>query len=60
VVDVGRSYGVKPATGSNYFAFATTSEAAVLELSTWVLVFVITLAVLLIILIAFVLWDISR
>jgi hypothetical protein len=32
----------------------------VLEFSTWVFVFVITLAVLLIILAAFVLWDVLR
>jgi hypothetical protein len=37
---------------------ATTRGAAVLEFSTWVFVFAITLAVLLIILAAFVLWDV--
>jgi L-asparagine transporter-like permease len=38
----------------------TEAQAAVLEFSTWVLVFVITFAVLLIIVVALVLWDVSR
>jgi len=51
---------VVPATGSNYFAFATARRATVLEFSTWAFVFGITLAVLLIILAALVLWDVLR
>jgi len=51
---------VFPATGLNYFAFATARRATVLEFSTWAFVFVITLAVLPIILAAPVLWDVLR
>jgi hypothetical protein len=41
-------------------AFATARRATVLEFSTWAFVFGITLAVLLIILAALVLWDVLR
>jgi hypothetical protein len=44
----------------NYFAFATAKRATVLEFSTWAFVFVTTLAGLLIILAALVLWDVLR
>jgi hypothetical protein len=42
------------------FRLATAKRATVLEFSTWAFVFGITLAVLLIILAALVLWDVLR
>ena len=51
---------VVPAASLNYFACATAKRETVLEFSTWAFVFGITLAVLLIILAALVLWDVLR